>query len=463
MQQQTDRIFQGTRTMNVGLHDDASGLLSDIEGAASRIDALDPRVDVAASGNALDVITEAEAAAEELDATEANPSLSADDGASGIVQEVQDAIDMLDGSDANTAISADDGAGNVIQEVQDAIAETDGMEAHTTVTVDDQATAAIEGIKESLGGLEGMPVNIGGFGGGADLANAGQSAITKAAGMAAAAAGFAGMTMGIGDSVDSYKSFEYGMQRVAAISGATTAELDTLTAKAQEMGATTMFTASQSAEAFTYMAMAGWKSGDMMSGIAPIMNLAAASGESLGLTADIVTDALTAFGLTAGDATHFSDVLAQASSNANTNVSMLGESFAQASSNANTNVSMLGESFKYVAPIAGAMGYSIEDTGLALGLMANSGIKASMAGTALRRAISALASPTDKQAEAFDKYGISLTDSEGQIKSLGDVMTDLRENLSGLSDDQKTATSAHRFKGQADIWPGSSGGGDYPG
>lgn len=139
------------------------------------------------------------------------------------------------------------------------------------------------------------------------------------------------------------------MSQVKAISGATGQAFDDLTAKAQEMGATTKFTATESAEAFNYMAMAGWKPQQMIDGISGIMSLAAASGEDLGTTSDIVTDAITAFGLTAGDAGHFADVLAQASANAN------------------TDVSMLGESFKYVAPVAGAMKYSIEDTSLALG------------------------------------------------------------------------------------------------
>ena len=149
------------------------------------------------------------------------------------------------------------------------------------------------------------------------------------------------------------------MSQVKAISGATGQDFEDLTAKAKEMGATTKFTATQSAEAFNYMAMAGWQPTQMIDGISGVMNLAAASGEDLGTTSDIVTDAITAFGLQAGDAGHFADVLAQASANAN------------------TNVGMLGESFKYVAPVAGAMNYTVEDTSLALGLMANASVKGS--------------------------------------------------------------------------------------
>ena len=143
------------------------------------------------------------------------------------------------------------------------------------------------------------------------------------------------------------------------------------------MGSKTKFSASEAADAMNYMAMAGWKTNDMLSGIEGIMNLAAASGEDLASTSDIVTDALTAFGLSASDSGHFADILAAASSNAN------------------TNVSMMGETFKYAAPVLGSLGYSAEDSAIAIGLMANAGIKSSQAGTALRSAITNLANPTE--------------------------------------------------------------------
>lgn len=167
--------------------------------------------------------------------------------------------------------------------------------------------------------------------------------------------------------------FDQEMSKVAAISGATGSDFDSLREKAREMGAKTKFSASEAASAMEYMAMAGWKTGDMLDGIEGIMNLAAASGEDLATTSDIVTDALTAFGLSAADSGHFADILAAASSNAN------------------TNVSMMGETFKYCAPIAGALGFSAEDTAEAIGLMANSGIKASQAGTSLRSIMNNLA------------------------------------------------------------------------
>ena len=208
--------------------------------------------------------------------------------------------------------------------------------------------------------------------------------------------------------------FDASMSKVAAISGATGKDLDALKSKAREMGENTKFSASEAAEAMNYMAMAGWKTEDMLNGISGIMDLAAASGEDLGTTSDIVTDALTAFGLTAKDSGRFADVLATASANAN------------------TNVSMMGESFKYVAPVAGAMGYSVEDISVALGLMANSGIKASQAGTSLRTILTNMAKPTDTMKAAMVKLGISLDDGEGHMKSFQQIMVDLRKGFGGL-------------------------------
>lgn len=210
--------------------------------------------------------------------------------------------------------------------------------------------------------------------------------------------------------------FEASMSNVAAISGATGNELDELTAKAQEMGSKTKFSASESADAFSYMAMAGWKTADMLNGIEGIMNLAAASGEDLATTSDIVTDALTAFGLSAQDSGHFADILAAASSNAN------------------TNVGLMGETFKYVAPVAGALGFSAEDTAQAIGLMANAGIKGSQSGTALRSMFTRLAKPTKEVQTAMDALNISLTDEQGNVKALSTLMSDLREGFANCTD-----------------------------
>ncbi|MCM1235407.1 MAG: phage tail tape measure protein, partial [Ruminococcus flavefaciens] len=224
--------------------------------------------------------------------------------------------------------------------------------------------------------------------------------------------------------VKSGMAFDATMSEVSAISGATGADFDALRDKALEMGAKTKFSASEAGEAMTYMAMAGWKSQDMISGISGIMDLAAASGEDLATTSDIVTDALTAFGLQASDSGHFADILAVASSNAN------------------TNVGMMGDTFKYVAPIAGAMGYSAEDTAVAIGLMANSGIKATQAGTSLRSIMTRLAKPTKESQTAMDALGLSITNSDGSMKSLNEIIGDMRIGFSGLTESQKASYAA---------------------
>ncbi len=266
---------------------------------------------------------------------------------------------------------------------------------------------------------------------------------------AATAAGVAG--------VKTFANFESQMSKVGAITGdvassdlpaivkaanemglafedganATETAMNILEAKAKQMGAQTKFSATESGQAMEYMAMAGWKTADMLNGIEGIMSLAAASGEDLATTSDIVTDALTAFGMSAADSSHFSDVLAQASANAN------------------TNVSLLGESFKYVAPVAGAMKYSVEDVSIALGLMANSSIKGSMAGTALKTAIANMASPTKKMAAAMNKYGISLTETDGSMKSFKGVIDNLRSSLGNLSETEQTAAATAIFGKEA--------------
>lgn len=245
---------------------------------------------------------------------------------------------------------------------------------------------------------------------------------------ALAAAGIAKAVKEISDAltkcVDTFASFESQMSTVRAISGATEEQLAALGEKAKYMGATTSFTATEAAQALEYMAMAGWKTEDMLGGLEGVMHLAAASGESLASVSDIVTDALTAFGLTAADSGRFADVLAAASSSAN------------------TNVGMMGETFKYAAPVAGALGYSIEDTALAVGLMANAFIKGGQAGTALRGVLTNLAKPSDTVASYMEKLGISLTDSSGQMRSLSELIDILRDRFSGLTEAQKAEYAA---------------------
>lgn len=221
-------------------------------------------------------------------------------------------------------------------------------------------------------------------------------------------------------------TFEQAMAQVAAVSGLDTAgaEFEALGEKAKEMGSKTKFSASEAAEAFNYMAMAGWDAQQMMDGIEGVMNLAAASGEDLALVSDIVTDALTGFGLAASDSAHFADVLAAASNSAN------------------TNVSMLGESFKYVSPVAGALGFSVEDVSVALGLMANSGIKASQAGTSLRTLFTNLVHPVGQSADAIEALGISITNSDGSMKSLDTIMRELRTTFGNMTEAEKASYAA---------------------
>lgn len=217
--------------------------------------------------------------------------------------------------------------------------------------------------------------------------------------------------------------FDSEMSKVSAISGATGDDFDQLRAKAREMGAKTKFSASEAASAMEYMAMAGWKTSDMLNGIEGIMNLAAASGEDLATTSNIVTDALTAFGLSAADSGHFADILAAASSNAN------------------TNVSMMGETFKYCAPIAGALGFSAEDTAEAIGLMANSGIKASQAGTSLRTIMNNLSGEVTFVGKNIGEVTIATSNADGSMRSLNDILADCRVAFSGLSESEKAANA----------------------
>ena len=232
--------------------------------------------------------------------------------------------------------------------------------------------------------------------------------------------------------------FEAAMSNLEAISGATAEEMDLLNAKAQEMGAKTKFSASEAAQALTYMAMAGWETQSMLDGIEGIMSLAAASGEDLASTSDIVTDALTAFGLTAADTQMFVDTLAMAANATN------------------TSVSLLGESFKYVAPVAGTLGYSVQDVGAALGFMANSGIKGSQAGTALRAALTRMIKPTEMSGTAMEKLGLmtdgtvtAMVNADGSMKSFRETMVILREKFSTLTAAEQANSAAMIFGQEA--------------
>lgn len=461
MERTRRQLLQFDRTSRIGLEveDNATDRMADVEDQADRIDSIEADVDVSVSNAASDAISDIEGQAEALDGTSSDVDVGANDTATGILGGVEDRAETVDGMSADVDVGASDNATPAISAAGDAVEAFDGQSGSADIGVSDNATptvsAARDAVEEFSGSsgeaeigandtaspvIDGVRDKAAAWDGSVWTATVGvvdavTSPISKITGALSnpltQAGAMLGVTVGLNDTVNTYKSFESMMSQVQAISGATGSDLEALTAKAKEMGATTKFTATESAEAMNYMAMAGWKTSDMISGIPGIMNLAAASGESLGSTSDIVTDALTAFGLKASDSTHFADVLAQASANAN------------------TNVGMLGESFKYVAPVAGAMNYSIEDTSLALGLMANASVKGSMAGTALKTSLANMASPTDSMAEAMEKYGISLTDSEGNMKSLGDVITNLRTSLGGLSETEQTAAASTIFGKEA--------------
>ena len=239
-----------------------------------------------------------------------------------------------------------------------------------------------------------------------------------------------GVVTGLGTAaVKTAADFDSAMSRVAAVSGATGSNFDSLRDKAREMGAKTKFSATEAADAMNYMAMAGWKTEDMLSGIEGVMYLAAASGEDLATTSDIVTDALTAFGLTAADSGHFADVLAAASSNAN------------------TNVSMMGETFKYCAPVAGALGFSVEDTAEAIGLMGNAGIKASQAGTSMRSIMTNLTGDVKLSGAAIGDVTIATTNADGSMRSLSAILADCRVAFAGMTEAEK-ANNAEALVGK---------------
>lgn len=387
--------------IEIGADDNATPVLSAVENATEQIDGETAQVEVSADDSATQIVNSASNAVENFDGQSGDAEIGADDSATPVVSAASDAVENFDGMSGNAEIGASDEATPVIRAAQDAAESWGGSVFNATIGVIDAATAPISA-----------------------LASAAKNPVVQGASLI-------GASFGVAESVNSFQDFEAMMSQVKAISGATGQAFDDLTAKAQEMGATTKFTATESAEAFNYMAMAGWKPQQMIDGISGIMSLAAASGEDLGTTSDIVTDAITAFGLTAGDAGHFADVLAQASANAN------------------TDVSMLGESFKYVAPVAGAMKYSIEDTSLALGLMASANVKGSMSGTALKTSIANMVKPTNDMAEAMDKYGISITDGEGNLKSLKGVIDNVRGSLGGLSRDEQTAVASTIFGKEA--------------
>lgn len=313
------------------------------------------------------------------------------------LQETQSRLNKMTGSRWNVAFNAVDKATSVITKVEGKIRSAAGKAWNFTVGVIDKATAPLQGIFNML-----------------------RNPILQAGAVL-------GISLSASDAINTFGAFEATMSKVKAISGASGEDFEALTALAKEMGATTKFTAQEAAEGLTYMAMAGWKTEDMLASLSGIMDLAAASGEDLATVSDIVTDAMTAFGMSASgytengiaNATHFADVLAVASSSAN------------------TNVAMMGETFKYVGAASGALGYSIEDVALGIGLMANSGIKASQAGTELNSIFTRLGTNTNGARDAIEEMGISFYTSTGDAREFGDVLGELRAATRNMTQEQK--------------------------
>lgn len=277
-----------------------------------------------------------------------------------------------------------------------------------------KAGLSSKAISESFGGMSVEGINKLG-----DISDKAFGAIVKGSKLAAAGiAGIAAASTYVG------MGFEEQMSTVKAISQASDADMVQLTELAKKMGETTKFSAEEAGKGLEYMAMAGWKTKDMISGLPGIMNLAAASGEDLGSVSDIVTDAMTAFGMSADESARFADVLAQASSNSN------------------TNVGMMGETFKYVAPVAGAFGYTVEDVAVATGLMANAGIKAEKAGTAMRTMLTNLAKPTKQMQGYMDKLSLSLIDGKDKMKPFDQQLREMRASFSKLSEAERAEYAA---------------------
>ena len=326
---------------------------------------------------------------------------SATSSVKGVQQAAQSATSSITklkqaGSNVTVNIKAKNNASSTINQVQSQLNGFKGKVYTATVAVKQKMTGAVGAASNKLNGAL--------LGAGAQMAAMG------------------GIGFGIFDAVKGYADFEEEMSAVKAISGATADEFQRLKEKAIQMGADTKFSALESAQAFKYMSMAGWKTEDMIGGIAGIMNLAAASGEDLAMTSDIVTDSLSAFGLQARDSAMFADVLA-------------------AATNSNTNVAMMGQTFKYAAPVAGALGFSIQDTALAVGLMANQGIKGSEAGTSLRSMMTRLVKPTQESGQAMQMLGVNILDANGKMKPFREIIKDIRTGMSKLTPESKAAVA----------------------
>ena len=385
--------MEGRHNIAVDVNDTATDKLSSIENALNEAAGTEAKIDLEANDMATDVIQSAADAAQELNSMEAEADLEANDMATDTIQSAEQEVDTFDGMSGEADLEANDMATDVVQSAEQEVDTFSGMSGNATIGANDEASSIIDGATVKAQAWA-------------------DSAFT-------ATIGVLGVTAGVVDTVNTYKDFQLTMSEVGAISEATHEEILSLTESAKQYGATTKFTATESAEAFKYMAEAGWKVSEMQDGIGGIINLAAATGEDIGTTSDIVTDALTAFNYQASDSAHFADVLAKSASSSN------------------TDVSKMGETFKYVGSMAGALGYSIEDVGIAAGLMANAGVKSSMSGTALNQIFTRLSTNTNGARDAISALGIEFYNTDGSARDWLDVMTELRTATADYTDEQK--------------------------
>lgn len=444
-----DEIFQTSEDQvkfGVSFDDSAVSSLGDIEDRASALDGTSVNVGVAADDSATEVVNAVEDSVSNLDGLSASTELGAEDNASQIVDAASDKISGFDGEEGTAEIGVDDSASQVVDSAADKVSGFDGESGTADIGANDNASSIIDMLFDkarswagsawnAVLGVEVPPLSSLSDLGDNSILNGLTAPITSvidAAKNPIAQAGAAlGIGFGINEALSTHMDFEATMSKVQALANATDADMVRLSETAKQMGADTKYSGNESAEAFTYMAQAGWDTQSMIDGIGGIMSLAASDGISLAGATDIVASALSAFGMEAKESAQFADVMAVAASATQTDV---------------TN---LGEAFKYVAPVAGAMKYDVQDVSLALGMMSNQAINGSQAGTTLRSALTNLAKPTDDMQAAMDKYGISLVDSQGNMKSLRGVMDNLRSGLGDLSESEQMATAATLFGKEA--------------
>lgn len=445
-----DDTLNKKHSVEITAEDNATGVISDVEDALHRASGMSADIDIGANDMATDVINDAMDSVSQFSGTSGEADIEANDMASDIILAANNTLDSFNGNSGVADITANDMASDIIVSAISEVEAFNGEMGMATLEVNSQVADVVHSAMGSINEFDGShgigqievedtatdvtmnAVNavqeFDGSHGTAtlDVVDNATAAINQAearvkgfAGKAMAATGAAlGASVGFNDAINTYKDFEYTMSQVRAISGASESEYQGLVDSAQYYGANTMFTATEAGEAFKYMGMAGWSADEMQSGIGAILNLAGASGEDLGKVSDIVTDALTAFGYKATDAAHFSDVLAQAATSSN------------------TNVGLMGETFKYVGTMAGTLGYTAEDAAVAIGAMANAGLKGSMAGTSLNMILTKLSETGGEAQNAIKELGIDFFNADGSARPFLDVMTEMREATKDFSSEE---------------------------